>query len=43
MKAETVETDVLIIGGGAAGCGAALRAHELGAKVMMAVKGCCWW
>ena len=39
MKAETVETDVLIIGGGAAGCCAALRAHELGAKVLMVVKG----
>ncbi len=39
MRAETVETDVLIIGGGAAGCGAALRARALGADVMMAVKG----
>ncbi|MBT6117822.1 MAG: FAD-binding protein, partial [Rhodospirillaceae bacterium] len=39
MRAETIETDVLIIGGGAAGCTAALHAHALGAKVLMAVKG----
>ena len=39
MRAETLETDVLIIGGGAAGCTAALHAHALGAKVLMAVKG----
>lgn len=39
MKAETLETDVLIIGGGAAGCSAALTAHKLGARVHMVVKG----
>jgi succinate dehydrogenase/fumarate reductase flavoprotein subunit len=39
MFAEIVETDVLIIGGGAAGCSAALKAHGLGAKVLMVVKG----
>ena len=39
MRAETLETDVLIIGGGAAGCTAALDAHALGAKVLVAVKG----
>ncbi|MFQ5874235.1 MAG: FAD-binding protein [Dehalococcoidia bacterium] len=39
MKAETVDTDVLVIGGGAAGCSAALKAHELGARVLMVVKG----
>ena len=39
MKAETFETDVLIIGGGAAGCSAALQAHRVGARVQMVVKG----
>ena len=39
MRAKTLDTDVLIVGGGAAGCAAALTAHELGARVLMAVKG----
>ena len=39
MKAEAFETDVLIIGGGAAGCSAALQAHRMGARVQMVVKG----
>ena len=39
MKAERIETDVLIIGGGAAGCTAALEAREHGASVLMVVKG----
>ncbi|MEE9199180.1 MAG: FAD-binding protein, partial [Dehalococcoidia bacterium] len=39
MRAETLEVDVLVIGGGAAGTTAALKAHELNAKVLMVVKG----
>ncbi len=39
MKAERIETDVLIVGGGAAGCAAAMRAREHGADVLMVVKG----
>ncbi len=39
MKAETIETDVLIVGGGAAGCAAAMRAREGGARVLVVVKG----
>jgi succinate dehydrogenase/fumarate reductase flavoprotein subunit len=39
MKAETIETDVLIVGGGAAGCAAAMRACEGGARVLVVVKG----
>ncbi len=35
----TLETDVLVIGGGFAGCFAAIKAVEAGAKVLMAVKG----
>lgn len=35
----TIETDVLVIGGGFAGCFAAINAAEAGAKVLMAVKG----
>jgi succinate dehydrogenase/fumarate reductase flavoprotein subunit len=35
----TIETDVLVIGGGFAGCFAAIKAVEAGAKVVMAVKG----
>ncbi len=34
-----IETDVLVIGGGFAGCFAAIKAVEAGAKVVMAVKG----
>jgi succinate dehydrogenase / fumarate reductase flavoprotein subunit/L-aspartate oxidase len=32
------QTDVLVIGGGGAGCAAALHAHEAGAKVILATK-----
>jgi succinate dehydrogenase/fumarate reductase flavoprotein subunit len=39
MKTERVETDVLCIGGGIAGLMAAIRARELGAKVVVAEKG----
>ena len=39
MKAQAIDTDVLVIGGGSAGCHAALRAHALGARVQMVVKG----
>lgn len=34
-----LETDVLILGSGAAGCGAALAAREQGAEVILADKG----
>ncbi len=34
-----LETDVLVIGGGFAGCFAAIKAREAGARVLMAVKG----
>ena len=39
MKAERVQTDVLVIGGGAAGCAAALEAKARGARPLMVVKG----
>ena len=39
MRAERVETDVLVIGGGAAGCAAALEARQRGARPLMVVKG----
>ena len=39
MKARRIETDVLVIGGGAAGCAAAMKAREYGADVLMVVKG----
>jgi succinate dehydrogenase/fumarate reductase flavoprotein subunit len=39
MKIEKVTTDVLCIGGGIAGLMAAIRARELGAKVVIAEKG----
>jgi len=35
----TLETDVLVIGGGIAGCMAAIRARELGAEVTLLEKG----
>ena len=34
-----VETDVLILGSGAAGCGAAIGAAEKGAKTVLVDKG----
>ena len=39
MKQEIVEADVLCVGGGIAGLMAAIRASELGAKVVIAEKG----
>ncbi len=39
MEEQRVETDVLCIGGGIAGLMAAIRAAELGAKVVVAEKG----
>lgn len=36
---ETMSTDVLIIGGGGAGCRAAIEAHDRGVDVTMVVKG----
>jgi succinate dehydrogenase/fumarate reductase flavoprotein subunit len=37
LKEELVETDVLYAGGGIAGLMVAIRARELGAKVIVAV------
>lgn len=39
MSYEVVETDVLVIGGGAAGLNAAIAAQEQGARVVVADKG----
>ena len=39
MKEDLIKTDVLCIGGGIAGLMAAIRASELGAKVLVAEKG----
>ncbi len=39
MREERVETDVLCVGGGIAGLMAAIKASELGAKVIVAEKG----
>ena len=39
MNREVVETDVLCVGGGIAGLMAAIRASDLGAKVIVAEKG----
>ncbi len=39
MQQETIETDVLCVGGGIAGSMAAIRASELGASVVIAEKG----
>ncbi len=36
---DTIEADVLVIGGGGAGCRAAIEAHDHGSAVLMAVKG----
>ena len=35
-----VETDVLVIGSGASGCGAALGARDQGLDVVLEVHGC---
>lgn len=39
MESECLETDVLVIGAGAAGCRAALEAHDRGARVLLVAKG----
>ncbi|MBW1803814.1 MAG: FAD-binding protein [Deltaproteobacteria bacterium] len=39
IENKVMETDVLILGSGAAGCGAAISAREKGAKVLMLDKG----
>lgn len=39
MEEKIIETDVLIIGGGIAGCRAALEVYENNAKVIMVTKG----
>ncbi len=39
MKTDVIEADVLCVGGGIAGLMAAIRARELGAKVVIAEKG----
>jgi succinate dehydrogenase/fumarate reductase flavoprotein subunit len=39
QKIETIKTDVLCVGGGIAGLMAAIRARELGARVVVAEKG----
>jgi adenylylsulfate reductase subunit A len=36
---RTIETDILILGSGAAGCGAAIGAKEQGARVLLVDKG----
>ena len=36
---RTIETDILILGSGAAGCGAAIGARERGARVVLVDKG----
>ncbi len=36
---ETLEADVLVVGGGGAGCRAAIEAHDQGVRVLMIVKG----
>jgi len=38
-ETETIETDVLVLGGGAAGCFAAISAAEKGARVVLVEKG----
>lgn len=39
MEEDTIETDVLIIGAGIAGCRGAIEAHDHGAKVVLTTKG----
>ena len=36
---KSLETEVLVIGGGGAGCRAAIEAHDKGSKVLMMLKG----
>ena len=36
---DAIETDVLVIGGGGAGCRAAIEAHDRGADVLVVLKG----
>ena len=36
---RTIETDVLILGSGAAGCGAAIAAKQKGVRVLLLDKG----
>ena len=36
---DAIKTDVLVVGGGGAGCRAAIEAHDKGADVVMMVKG----
>ncbi len=36
---KSLETEVLVIGGGGAGCRAAIEAHDMGSKVLMMLKG----
>ena len=38
-KAEVVKTDVLVLGGGIAGCLAAIKAKESGLEVLLVDKG----
>lgn len=39
MMPEVINTDLLIVGGGGAGCRAAIEAHDQGVKVILLVKG----
>jgi succinate dehydrogenase/fumarate reductase flavoprotein subunit len=38
-KTKTIEADILILGSGAAGCGAAIGAREQGANVVLVDRG----
>ena len=38
-NAENITTDVLVLGGGLAGCFAAIKAAEKGAKVIIVAEG----
>ena len=39
MSSQLIETDVLVVGGGMAGCFAAIKARESGARVTLVDKG----